>query len=143
VGGGHLGDGQWPSVNARYDPGFRDKLMKNRSPQQLELFADGARAVAAARPKPAPLTDERLQAKLDGARQRLHEIVILRMKTWLAEETRKELPAIEGSARGQVRVHHRILERFRAERRRHGRRQRLRARTRWHRRMQKGDGGGF
>jgi hypothetical protein len=107
------------SANARYDPGFRDKLMKNRSPQQLELFADGARAIAGAqRPKPPALTEERLQAKLDGARQRLREIVVFGMMTWLPEETRKQLPAIEVYARGQVRVHHRILERFLAEHRR-------------------------
>jgi hypothetical protein len=106
------------SANARYDPGFRDKLMKNRSPQQLELFADGARALSIAEePTPPPLTEERLQAKLDGARQRLREIVILGMKTWLPEETRKALPAIESYARGQVRVHYRILESFREERR--------------------------
>jgi hypothetical protein len=62
-----------------------------RSPQQLGLFASGARAIAAARPKPLPLTGERLQAKLDGARQRLREIVILGIKTWLPEETRQRL----------------------------------------------------
>jgi hypothetical protein len=48
---------------------------------------------------------------------RLREIVVLGMKTWLSEAVRKELPAIESYARGQVRAHHRIIERFRAEQR--------------------------
>jgi hypothetical protein len=92
--------------------------MKKPDPRQLELFSDGARAVAAARrPKPPPLDEARLEAKLDGARQRLREIVLLGMKTWLSAETRKELPATENWAREQVRMNHRILERFRAEQR--------------------------
>jgi hypothetical protein len=49
-----------------------------------------------------------------SARQRLRQVVILGMKTWLPEETRKELAKVESYARGQVRVHHRILDRFRA-----------------------------
>jgi hypothetical protein len=66
--------------------------MKNPDPRQLELFSDGARAVAAAkRPKPPRPTEADLQARLDAARQRLHEIVILRMKTWIREETRRGL----------------------------------------------------
>jgi hypothetical protein len=64
--------------------------MNNRSPRQLELFSDGARAVAAcSRPKPSQPTETDLQARLDAARMRLHEIVILRMKTWLPEEMLK------------------------------------------------------
>jgi hypothetical protein len=47
-------------------------------PRQLELFADGARAVGgAAHKSPPPSTEAALQAKLDAARIRLHEIVIL------------------------------------------------------------------
>jgi hypothetical protein len=47
-------------------------------PRQLELFADGARAVGgAAHKSPRPSTEAGLQAKLDAARIRLHEIVIL------------------------------------------------------------------
>jgi hypothetical protein len=65
------------------------------------------------RPKPAPLTEAELRAKLDAARQRLRTIVILGMKTWLPEETRKGLAKIESYARGQVRVHYRLLESFR------------------------------
>jgi hypothetical protein len=55
-------------------------------PQQLELFTDGARSVAAHKrpPRPRP-TEADLQARLDAARQRLHEIVILRMKTWVPD----------------------------------------------------------
>jgi hypothetical protein len=56
----------------------------NHSPRQLELFSDGARAVAARRSsKPARISEADLRAKLDPARQTLHEIVILRMKIWL------------------------------------------------------------
>jgi hypothetical protein len=41
--------------------------MKNHYPHQLELFSDGARAVAAGvRPKPPRPTEADLQAKLDA-----------------------------------------------------------------------------
>jgi hypothetical protein len=84
--------------------------MKMCDPRQLELFSDGAGAVAARRSsKPPPLTEADLQARLDGARMRLHEIVILRMKTWLPEETLKGLKWAEAFRREQVRVHHRVL----------------------------------
>jgi hypothetical protein len=54
------------------------------------------RAVAAAkRPKPPRPTEADLQARLDAARIRLNEIVILRMKTWVAEETRRGLREAE------------------------------------------------
>jgi hypothetical protein len=53
-----------------------------KKPQQRELLSDGARAVAAAkRPKPPKPTEADLQARLDAARSRLHQIVILRMNT--------------------------------------------------------------
>jgi hypothetical protein len=90
--------------------------MKNSDPRQLELFSDGARAVAAAKPplRPRP-TEADLQARLDAARMRLHEIVILRMKTWIREETRRGLRDAEDWRRERVRLHHRILEDFRAQ----------------------------
>jgi hypothetical protein len=73
--------------------------MKNHKPRQLELFTDGARAVAALqRPKPPWSAEADLLAKLHGARIRLREIVILSMKTWIPAET--------------------LLERFREEQRR-------------------------
>jgi hypothetical protein len=88
-------------------------------PRQLELFSDGARAVAASkRPKPLRPTEADLQARLDAARQRLHEIVILRMKTWIREETRRGLRDTEEWRRGEVRLHFQVLERFREEQRR-------------------------
>jgi hypothetical protein len=62
-----------------------------------------------------PSSRLRIHEKLAGARQRLREIVLLGMKTWLSAETRKELPAAESWAREQVRVHFRRLEWFRAE----------------------------
>jgi hypothetical protein len=92
-----------------------------KKPLQLELFRDGARAVAASaakRPKPAPATEQDLEAKLAAARQRLREIVILSMKTWVPEETRKGLGEAEAWRREMVRMHHKVLERFRAEQRR-------------------------
>jgi hypothetical protein len=104
------------TVPMRGDDG--QMTMKAQKPRQLELFADGARAVAAAGSKPHPLTEERLQAKLDGARQRVREIVILRMKSWLPEETWHGLREAEAFRREQVRVHHRVLERFREQQRR-------------------------
>jgi hypothetical protein len=72
--------------------------------RQLELFSDGARAVAARKrpPRPRP-TEADLQARLDASRQRLHEIVILRMKTWVAEETRRGLREAEDWRRERVR----------------------------------------
>ena len=91
-----------------------------RKPLQLELFRDGARAIAAAkqRPKPAKIDEARLQARLDGARQRLRQFVIFGLMTWLPEETRKGLPEAERWAREQVRVHYRLLEHFRAKQQR-------------------------
>jgi hypothetical protein len=90
--------------------------MNKRSPRQLELFSDGARAVAARRPsKPALPTEADLHARLDAARMRLHEIVILRMKTWLPDETLKALWQAEAFRREQVRMHFRILESFRTQ----------------------------
>ena len=95
--------------------------MKNRDHRQLELFSDGARAVAAAKgPKPPRPTEADLQARLDAARQRLHEIVILRMKTWIGEEkeTRRGLREAEDWRRQRVRSHFEVLKRFREEQQR-------------------------
>jgi hypothetical protein len=90
--------------------------------RQLELFTDGARAVAVLgitraefRPRP---TEADLKAKLDAARMRLHEIVILGMKTWLPPEMLKGLRQAEAWRRKEVRFHFRVLERFRREQRR-------------------------
>lgn len=92
-----------------------------KKPLQLELFADGAQAIATAkRPKPAPPTEESLQARLDAARRRVREIVVLGMKTWLPEETLRGLREAEEFRRRQVRLHFTILERFRAKQRQRG-----------------------
>jgi hypothetical protein len=85
--------------------------------RQLELFSDGARAVAARKRPPRP-TEADLQARLDAARTRLREIVILRMKTWVSEETRRGLREAEEWRRERVRFHFEVLERFREEQRR-------------------------
>ena len=97
-----------------------DRCFRSRSgheevrPRQLELFSDGARAIAAAkRPKPPRPTEADLQARLDAARRRL-----LRMKTWIREETRRGLREAEEWRRGEVRLHFQVLERFREEERR-------------------------
>jgi hypothetical protein len=88
--------------------------MKNHDHRQLELFSDGARAVASRRPsKPDRPTEADLQTRLDAARMRLHEIMILRMKTWLPPETLKGLQWAEAFRREQVRLHFRILEHVR------------------------------
>jgi hypothetical protein len=87
-------------------------------PRQLELFADGARAVAVAAQRPMlQRTEADLQAKLDTARARLHEIVVLGTKTWLAVETLRGLQA-ETWRRREVRLHIQVLERLRQEQRR-------------------------
>jgi hypothetical protein len=49
---------------------------------------------------------------------RLHEVVILGMKTWLPEETLKGLREAEAWRRVEVRLRWRILEHFREEQRR-------------------------
>jgi hypothetical protein len=66
-------------------------------------FSDGAHAVAA--------RQRDLLARLNAARMRPHEIVILRMKTWLPEELKgpREAELFRGE---QVGMHFRILERF-------------------------------
>jgi Tfp pilus assembly protein PilN len=95
--------------------------MNNRDPHQLDLFADGARAAAAAvakRAKPLRPTEADLQAKLDAARKRLHEIVILNMKTWLPAATLQRLHDAEQWRRREVRMHFQTLKRVRDEQRR-------------------------
>jgi hypothetical protein len=77
----------------------------------------GARVVAGATDPPRP-TEADLLAKLDAARVRLREIVILRMKTGIPEETRRGLREAEAWWRGEVRLHFQVLERFREEQRR-------------------------
>jgi hypothetical protein len=89
--------------------------MNTRRPRQLELFSDGARAVATHQRAKPPPTEADLQARLDAARMRLHEIVILGMKTSLPEETRQGLRQAETFRREQVRVHFRALEQFRRD----------------------------
>jgi hypothetical protein len=65
------------------------------------------------RAKPPQLTEADLEARLAAARTRLHEIVILRMKTWLSSETMNGLKLAEAIRREHVRMHFRILQRFR------------------------------
>jgi hypothetical protein len=89
--------------------------------RQLDLFADGAQAIAAAkRPKPPQPTEADLQAKLDAARARLRELVVFGMKTWLPAATLHRLRDAEQWRRREVRLHYRMLERLREEQRRRG-----------------------
>jgi hypothetical protein len=91
--------------------------MKNYKPRQLELFADGSRRRCPKRPMPPRPTEAHLQAKLDAARIRLHEIVIRRMKARLPAETRSKLREAEAWRRGEVRLHFQALERLHEDRR--------------------------
>jgi hypothetical protein len=93
--------------------------VNHHSPRQLELFADGARAITAAkRPQPPKPTEADLQAKLDAARARLRELVVFGMKTWLPAATLHRLRDAEQWRRREVRLHFRMLKRFRDEQRR-------------------------
>jgi hypothetical protein len=83
--------------------------------RQLELFAGPARTVAVLgiprsefRPQP---TEADVQAKLDAARQRLHEIVILRLNEDLdARGDAEGMRQAETFRREQVRMHFCLLE---------------------------------
>jgi hypothetical protein len=82
----------------------------------MKNHADGVHAVASRpRPKPPRPTEADLQAKLDAARARLHEIVVLRMKTWLPSVTLQRLQDAEQWRRREVRMHFNMLERLREE----------------------------
>ena len=92
--------------------------MRTHAPGQLELFSDGARAIAAAKTVTRPLPDEsRLQAKLDDARQRLRNLVIIGLRPGLSEEMRASVRKVESWTRAEVRVHFGMLEHVRARRR--------------------------
>jgi hypothetical protein len=65
-------------------------------------------------PKPPRTTEADLQARLEAARPRLHEVVVLRMKSWLPAETLKGLQWAEAFRRQQVRLRYRVLEDLRA-----------------------------
>jgi len=83
--------------------------MRAPAPQQLELFADGPRAIAAAKTVTRPLPDEsRLQGKLDDARQRLRNLVIMGLRPGLSEETRASVRKVESWTRAEVKVHFRM-----------------------------------
>jgi hypothetical protein len=92
--------------------------MKKPNPRQLELFSGGARAVSAAkRPKPDAPDEVHLQAKLDCARRRLRHVIVFGLRPWLSEDTLAKVRYVESCFRAEIRVHFRILERFRAGRR--------------------------
>ena len=61
-------------------------------------------------PKPPRTTEADLQARLEAASTLLHEVVVLRMKSWLPAETLKGLQWAEAFRRQQVRLRYRVLE---------------------------------
>ena len=89
-----------------------------KSPAQLDLFADVPRGVGpGGRPKRPPLDEARLEMKLAGARQRVRNLIVLGMNPGVSGETREAVRKMETWTRAEVRVHIRVLERFRERQR--------------------------
>jgi hypothetical protein len=88
-----------------------------KSPAQLDLFADVPRRMGARRPKRPPLDEARLEMKLAGARQRVRNLIVLGMNPGVSGETREAVHKMERWTRAEVRVHIRVLERFRERQR--------------------------
>jgi hypothetical protein len=88
-----------------------------KSPAQLDLFADAPRGIGARRPKRPPLDEARLEMKLAGARQRVRNLIVLGMNPGVSGETREAVHKMERWTRAEVRVHIRVLERFREQQR--------------------------
>jgi hypothetical protein len=83
-----------------------------KGPAQLDLFADVPRGMRP-RPKRPPLDEARLEMKLAGARQRVRNLIVLGMNPGVWGETREAVHKMETWTRVEVRVHIRVLERFR------------------------------
>jgi hypothetical protein len=90
--------------------------MKSPAPKRLDLFADVPRGVGS-RPKRPPLDEARLEMKLAGARQRVRNLIVLGMRPGLSAEMREVVRRLETSTRAEVRVHIRVLGRFREQQR--------------------------
>jgi hypothetical protein len=89
-----------------------------KSPTQSDLFADAPRGAApSGRPKRPPLDEARLELKLAGARQRVRNLIVLGMRPGLSAGMREIVRGLERSSRVEVRVHIRVLERFREQQR--------------------------
>jgi hypothetical protein len=85
-----------------------------KSPTQLDLFADVPPGVRpGGRPKRPPLDEARLEMKLAGARQRVRNLIVLGMNPGVSGEMREAVHKMETWTRAEVRVHIRVLERFR------------------------------
>jgi hypothetical protein len=83
----------------------------------LDLFADAPRAAGpGGRPKRPSLDEARLEMKLAGARQRVRNLIVLGMNPGVSGETREAVHKMETWTRAEVRVHVRVLERFREQR---------------------------
>jgi hypothetical protein len=92
--------------------------MKSPAPKQLDLFADVPHGVRRrGRPKRPPLDEARLEMKLAGARQRVRNLIVLGMNPGVSGETREAVRKMETWTRAEVRVHIRVLERFREQQR--------------------------
>jgi hypothetical protein len=87
-----------------------------KSPAQLDLFADVPGGVRP-RPKRRLLDEARLEMKLAGARQRVRNLIVLGMRPGLSAAMREVVRGLESSTRAEVRVHIRVLERFRERQR--------------------------
>jgi hypothetical protein len=88
-----------------------------KSPAQLDLFANVPRGMDARRPKRPPLDEARLKMKLAGARQRVRNLIVLGMNPGVSGEMREAVHKMERWTRAEVRVHIRVLERFREQQR--------------------------
>jgi hypothetical protein len=90
--------------------------MKSLPPNQMD-FVDVPRGVGPGeRPKWPPLDEARLEMKLAGARQRVRNLIVLGMNPGVSGETREAVHKMERWTRAEVRVHIRVLERFREQR---------------------------
>jgi hypothetical protein len=94
----------------------RNAAMKG--PAQLDLFADVPRGARPSRgPKRPPLDEARLEMKLAGARQRVRNLIVLGMNPAVSGEAREAVRNMERWTRAEVRVHIRVLKRFRERQR--------------------------
>jgi hypothetical protein len=87
-----------------------------KSPKQLDHFADAPRGMRPRRKRP-PLDEARLEMKLAGARQRVRNLIVIGMRPGVSAGMREAVRRLEGSTRAEVRVHIRLIERFREGRR--------------------------
>jgi hypothetical protein len=87
--------------------------MRTHAPQQLELFSDGARAIAAAKTVTRPLPDEaQLRRELANTRQHVRNLIVMGMRPELTAVKREFVGKLERSARAEVRLRVKALQYF-------------------------------